>query len=284
MQKNNKITIKGKVKIFETDDGKQVVKSKSKDLTSLFDYLSLRGVNCYPKIVEESKDEIRYQYYDEISPFSFDESVDSDFIRSVGDLHYKTTYFKNVSRKKYKDIYNTLMDNIDFLKDYYSNLIKKIDSEIYMSPSNYLLARNFSIINSNLLYVEKELNAWYNLVKDKTKERVAVVHNNLRRDNFIRGEKSILTSWDNYLVDTPVLDIYKLYKNEYKKMDFVSLLKDYNEIYPLSKEEIKLFYVMISLPSKLDDGTSEYDKVLEVRNLLDYIYRTNSIIKSGIFD
>lgn len=284
MQKSNKITIKGKVKIFDTDEGKKVVKAKTKDLTSLFDYLTLRGFTCFPKILEENKEEIRYQYYDEIHPFSLDDNTHEDLIRSVGDLHYKTTYFKNVSRKKYKDIYNTLMDNIDYLKDFYSSLIKKIDGEVYMSPSNYLLARNYSIINSNLLYIEKELNAWYNLVKDKTKERVAVVHNNLRCDNFIRGEENILTSWDNYLVDTPVLDIYKLYKNEYKNMDFVSLLKDYNDIYPLTKEEVRLFYVMISIPSKLDMEGSEYENVLEVRNLLDYTYRTNNILKSGIFD
>ena len=76
--------------------------------------------------------------------------------------------------------------------------------------------------------------------------------NNLKKDNFIRGEENVLISWDNYLVDTPILDIYKLYKNEYKNMDFTSLLKTYNEIYPLTKEEIKLFFILISMPKKIE--------------------------------
>lgn len=283
MEKIKKITIKGKAKIYETEENKVVIKPKKKDLQSLFDYLNNRGFTSFPNILEETKDEIRYEYYEENDIFN-ETLIDEDLIKEVSNLHYKTTYFKNVSRKKYKEIYNKLIDNIDYLKDYYSTTIKKIDGEIYMSPSNYLLARNYTIINSNLLYIEKELNAWYNLVKDKTKERVAIIHNNLKKDNFIRGEKNILTSWDNYLVDTPILDIYKLYKNEYKKMDFTSLFKLYNETYPLKKEEIKLLFIMISIPKKIEKSESEYQNVKEIKDLLDYTYRTNEIIKSGVFD
>lgn len=284
MQKINKIIIKGKAKIYESENERSVVKPKKKDLASLFEYLSLRGLNNYPKVLEENKDEIRYEYIDSVNPFFEDRSVDEELIKSVAEMHYKTSYFKNVSRKKYKDIYNTLIDNIDYLKDFYSTLIKKCDTEVYMSPSSYLFARNYSIINSNLMYIERELNAWYNLVKDKTKERVSIVHNNLKKENFIRGKDNVFISWDNYLVDTPVLDIYKLYKSEYKEMDFVSLFKIYNDTFPFTKEEAKLLFVMISMPSKLELNSTEYEKVLEVKSLLDYTYRTNEIIKSGIFD
>ena len=283
MTKINKIIIKGKAKIFEGDQERTVVKEKNKDLSSLFQYLSTRGYENYPKIVEDNGNEIRYKYYDEVLPFYQDSIDDEDFIRTVAELHYKTTYYKSVSKKKYKEIYNNLIDNVDYLKDYYNDLIRKIDGEEYMSPSSYLLARNFSIINSNLMYIERELNSWYKLVSEKNKERVTIVHNNLKRDNFIRGDNVIL-SWDNYLVDTPILDIYKLYKSDYRSMDFDSLLRGYNEIFKLTDEEIKLFYIMISMPKKLESSGSEYNKVMEVNQLLDYTFRTNDLIKSGVFD
>ena len=282
--KTKKIVIRGKAKIYETDENKIVIKSKKKELTSLFEYLNTRDFNNYPKILEENNNEIRYSYYTERQIMNEESIKDEELIKTIGSLHYKTTYFKPVSKKKYKEIYNTLIDNIDYLKDYYDKLIRKIDTERYMSPSHYLLARNYTLINSNLIYIEKELNAWFNLVKDKTKERVSIVHNNLKKDNFIRGEENVLISWDNYLVDTPILDIYKLYKNEYKNMDFTSLLKTYNEIYPLTKEEIKLFMIMISMPKKLETKINEYENVLETSTLIDYTYRTNSVVSSGIFN
>lgn len=281
MKKINKITLKGKTKILESEDEKIVVKPKLKELSSLFDYLQIRDYNNYPHITSEDKNEIRYKYYEEEY---FHKDDDIDFIRSVADLHYKTTYYKSVSRKKYKEIYNTLIGNVDYLKDYYNNLIRDIDGEVYTSPSHYLLSRNYTIINTSLLYIEKELNAWYSLVKDKTKERVSIVHNNLKKENVIRGNVPILTGWDNYLVDTPVLDIYKLYKNEYKTMDFEEVLKTYNDIFVLSKEESKLLKVLISMPKKLENAENEYNKVQNVRDMVDYIYITNNLIKSGVLD
>ncbi len=280
MTKINKISIKGKVKILDTDSDRLVIKKKNKDMSTLFNYLSERGIDTYPEIIDEKKDEIEYKYYEEIHRFN--ENIDEDFIKSVADIHYKTTYYKDVSRKKYKDIYNTLIDNIDYLKDYYDNYVRKSDIEIYNSPSNYLLLRNFTIINSSLYFVEKELNSWYNLVKDKTKERVTIVHNNLRKDNYLRSSKNILTGWENYMVDTPVLDIYKLYKNEYKNIDFKSMFKVYNDSFKLTKEELKLFFIMISIPKKITKSDNELDNVIETKNMLDYMYRTNDFIKNHL--
>ncbi|MCI8330757.1 MAG: hypothetical protein HFE04_01500 [Bacilli bacterium] len=280
MNKINKIQIRGNVKILSTKEGKYVTKPKKKDLTTLFNYLNTRGIDIYPEILEETKEEIKYKYYEDNSFYS--PTKDEDLIKTISSLHYKTTYYKDVSRRKYKDIYNTLIGNIDYLKEYYDNLIRTIDFKIYMSPSDYLLARNYTIINSNLIFIEKELNSWYNLVKDKTKEKVCIIHNNLKRENFIEGEKTILTGWDNYLVDTRILDIYKLYKKEYKSMDFTNLLKIYNEEYPLDNEETKLLQIMISMPRTIEQTNSEYDKIKEINSILDYIYRTNELIKTGV--
>lgn len=280
MKKINKITIKGNVKIIETEDKKVVIKKKSKDMNSLFDYLNRRNFLCYPNIEKETRNDVEYEYYNEKKYFN--QNDDEDFIRTIADLHYKTTYYKDVSRLKYKDIYNTLIDNIDYLKDYYEKYISQADIETYMSPSNYLFVRNYSIVNSSLFYIEKELNAWYNLVKDKTKERVSVVHNNLRKDNFLRSDKDLLIGWENYMVDTPILDIYKLYKNEYKNIDFKSMFKVYNDTFKLTKEELKLFFIMISMPKKLEKTDNEFNNVRNTKLFIDYMYRTNDFIKNHL--
>ena len=281
MNKIKKIIRKGKVKILEGDSFTEVIKEKKKDLNDLFEYLSTREYFCFPDIISTSDRTIKYKYYDKLKHDPPEKDI--EFISSVALLHYKTIYYKEVSRKKYKDIYNTLIDNIDYLKDYYNKLIENIDNEVYMSPSNYLLARNYSVILKNFYYIEKELNKWYNLVKDKTKERVCIIHNNLKKYNFLMSSKNILTGWDNYLVDTPILDLYKLYRNEYKNMDMESIFKKYIEINKLTKEEISLFNVMISMPSTINITNNEYKKVVEVKSILDYTYRTSNFINLGVF-
>lgn len=282
MKRNVRISYKGKTKIIESDDKSEVVKPKTKPLKDLFNYLDDRNYSNHPNIVEENKSHIKYEYIDCVK--TMNEDYHEDFAKAVSNLHLKTTYYKDVSTKKYKDIYNKLIDNVDFLKEQYNRKINNIDNELYMSPSNYLFARGFSLFNSNLTFMEKELNKWYKLVKDKTRERVVVVHNNLKRDNFLKGEKTVLTGWDNFVQDTPVLDLYKLYKNEYKNIDFERFFKKYKEEYELTKEEIILFNILISMPQKINEELNEYEKTKEIKEVLNYISKTNKFIKSGVFD
>ena len=51
----------------------------------------------------------------------------------------------------------------------------------------------------------------------------------------------------------------------------------------LTKEEISLFNVMISMPSTININNNEYKKVVEVKSILDYTYRTSNFINLGVF-
>ena len=172
------IKYKGKAKIIVDENNKCVVKKKKKDLSELYDYLSLKGFDSYPKVIDEQDDELRYEYIESV--FATEDEKGKELIKTVADLHFRTTYFKDVSRKKYKEIHYKIINNIDYLKNYYEKLILKIDKKEYMSPYEYLIARNYSIIISALMYAEREINSWYKLVQNKDTERVSVVHNNLR--------------------------------------------------------------------------------------------------------
>ena len=276
MNKIKKIIRKGKVKILEGDSFTEVIKEKKKDLNDLFEYLSTREYFCFPDIISTSDRTIKYKYYDKLKHDPPEKDI--EFISSVALLHYKTIYYKEVSRKKYKDIYNTLIDNIDYLKDYYNKLIENIDNEVYMSPSNYLLARNYSVILKNFYYIEKELNKWYNLVKDKTKERVCLNHGNVSLKHIIRNSKSYLISWDKNHFDTPVADLIDFYHNEWNNLEFSGILETYFSKCSLSDEEKKLFFINISIPLKVEFGENEYINTIRVTDLFDYIHKTELLI------
>ena len=44
-----------------------------------------------------------------------------------------------------------------------------------MSPSNYLLIRNSSKLISNFKYIKHELDNWFKLMVDKTKEKSSIL-------------------------------------------------------------------------------------------------------------
>lgn len=267
---------KYKNKVIIEDD--YVLKKRNDDLLELFDYLSIRNFDNYPAILEVDDNYIKTNYIESNKYHEITEGI--ELIRTMASLHSKTEFYKDISNNKHKSIYNKLLENIEYLKEYYNNLIENIESEVYMSPSHYLFARNYSIILGSLNYTESEIKKWYSLVKEKTTERVSVVHNNITRDHFIKGDKNYLISWEKHLVDTPVLDLYKFYKKDGFRLNFKLLYREYNNIFNLSKEEDSLFKILISMPPKIEFLTDELQNSIYIKDSFKYLYESYKIVNN----
>lgn len=271
-------TIKGKVTLLETTSGDFIIKPKNKNITELYTYLLSRNFDNFPNLIDSSRSGVNvYQYVEGLS-MPLEQKCD-DLIDLISSLHNKTSYFKEVSEDAYKAIYEDISSNIAYLKNYYNSLYDLYFSEVYMAPSVYLFMRNFTKINDSLDFCQNELDSWYELVRSETKIRVALVHNNLELSHFIKGNKDYLISWDNYKIDTPVLDIVNLYKKECLNINFEEILARYMGLYPLLEYEKKLLFILITIPPEIKDEKNEFDKCREMRKMLDYVFKTENLLR-----
>ena len=271
-------TIKGKATILETTSGDFIVKEKNKDLNELYNYLISRGFDNFPKLIDSSRKDLNvFEYIDTINMPK--EQMCDDIIDLIASLHNKTSYFKEVSEDKFKSIYEDIKSNISYLKNYYDTMYEIGFSEEYMSPATYLFMRNFYKINAALDFCLKEIDEWYNLIRNETKIRVSVVHNNLSIEHFLKGSREVLISWDNYLIDTPIIDIVKLYKNEYLNMNFSEVLERYFYKFPLLNYEQKLLFVLITIPPEIKDSHNEFNKCKNISKVIDYVFKTEDLIR-----
>ena len=271
-------TIKGKATILETTSGDFIIKEKNKDLNELYNYLISRGFDNFPKLIDSSRKDLNvFEYVESINMPK--EQMCDDIIDLIASLHNKTSYFKEVSEDNYKAIYEDIKSNIAYLKNYYDTLFEVGFKDIYQSPANYQLLRNYSKINAALEFCEKELDEWYELIKGENKIRVAVVHNNLALDHYLKGNKEVLISWDDYLIDTPIIDVVKLYKKEYLNMDFSEMLERYMYKFPLLEHEKKLLFILITLPPEIKTMDSNFRQCRENNLVIDYVFKTEELIK-----
>lgn len=268
----------GKANLIETNHGKYIVKEKLRDTNpTIFTYLDARSFPYYPQIISDPDDDYVITEYQESIDMP-DEQKMLDMIDLVTLLHNKTTHYREVDEADYKKIYEDISNNIDYLKSYYMDLITVIESRVYMSPSEYLLARNISKIFSALNFCSNELEKWLELVKSKRKQRFVVLHNHLELDHFIRNKNAYLISWDKSKIDLPIFDLYKLYKKHGLDYDFDSILKYYEKNYPLLEEERKLFFILISLPDKIEWIPSEYETCKKVSRQIDSLFKTEALL------
>ncbi|MBR1416618.1 MAG: hypothetical protein IJ572_02235 [Bacilli bacterium] len=271
-------TLKGSATILETTSVNYVIKESNNNLRELFSYLKSRSFDNYPEIVDDSRKGIDvFKYIDDISYPN--EQRANDLINLIAKLHYKTSFYKDVTEDNFKEVYDNIKSNIDYLNEIYDKYYDDFFKSIYLSPSKYLFMNNYSKIKANLNFCQNELDNWYSLVKKLKKTRVAVIHNNLSLDHFLKDTKDYLISWNKSTIDIPIIDIIKFYKKEYFNINFDNLIKNYLNIYSLSDDEKKLFFVLISLPNEIKFDENEFLSSIKVRENLDYIFKTENLIR-----
>lgn len=272
-------TKKKNVMIVDSTSGSFVIKLKSDDkVKEAYNYLKSRNFDYFPPLASDLRDDVNvFQYVPEIEMPREQKAL--DMVDLVSLLHNKTTYYKEITEDKYKEIYDNLMNNILYMRNYYDNIYTILIEEIYMSPSHYLLMRNIYKIYAALDFCQQELDKWYDEAKDDLKTRVAFVHNNLETDHFIKNDKEYLISWENAKIDSPILDLITFYQKEYINLDFESLLDRYWKNYPYLEKEKQLFFIVISLPPiiKLEDDEMKATK--NIRKSLDYIFKTENLVR-----
>lgn len=274
-----KVSVKGNTKIFNCTSGNYVIKNKkNKNIKELYKYLNSRSFKYYPKLIEDNRDEVNVFEYVE------DNSIDNeqkliDLINLISLLHSKTSYYKEITNDKIKEIYEELLGRVEYLEEYLNKIIYEIEDNVFVSPSGNLILINSSKIFSALTFLKNEIEEWYKISIDTNKMRVSIVHNNLELDHYIKNEKEYLISWDNYIIDSPILDIVKLYKNVYLTMDFSNPLKVYIEKFPLNENEKKLLFIMLVMPDEINLTNNELKNISIVRKYLDYIYKTENLIR-----
>lgn len=263
--------------IFTDEEGKKFVAKKNNnvDILNTYKYLHSRGFDYLPKIAYSDNDGYIYEY-EENMDMPLEQKI-SDLIKITALLHNKTCYYKNICIDEVKELYESLNDKISDVFSYYDNLINIIDSKIYPSPSQYMLSRNCSSIFSCLNFCKTELDAWYDIIKEKKKIREVFLHNNLEYDHIIRNNESILISWDKAKSDIPIYDFIKLYKNNYSKYDFNNLYREYISRFPLLEEEKKLLFILLFMPDKIEFIDNELINTINVSKLCNYLFVTDKL-------
>jgi len=273
----SRYTIKRNTCIIDTEKGRFVIKRKiDEDIVSTYNYLNSRSFDYFPQIVLEDNNYYVYEYLED--SFEPVEQKTIDIINLMALLHNKTTFYQEIDIDDYKAIYEDVISKINYLYNYYTDIINIVERSVYMSPSEYLFARNISKIYESLKYAKQNIDTWYRLIKDKRKRRVVNIHNNIRIDHYLKTNKPNFISWNKSKIDMPIYDFLNFYKNHYLEFDFYELLKQYECKYPLLEEERILLFVLMSIPDKFSFSDSQYEDTKKLRLLYDYIYKTQYLI------
>jgi len=270
----------GKAKIIETDQGVVVYKEKTNNYDT-YEYLKTRGFDNFPRYLNQKNDNYELLEYIKCKEVPREQKL-TDLIHLSAKLHRDTSYKKEVDMDEIKAIYEKIMKQVDYLSRYYQDLNEYLDRIVFMSPSEYLLVSNLDLINYLLSFIRVELNNWYTFMKEKKVIRYSMIHNNLELDHLLESDKSYLISWNKARQDMPILDLIKIYEDNYYELDLDNLVKEYEKINQIDYYEYLFFLIKLAIPKRIEFTRNTYDDCYKISNYLVYLKKIVVIIQKTI--
>ena len=266
----------GKTHIISTDNETYCLKRKErKDLDKILGYLKAKQFNNILNVNQDDEYEFT-NYIEELPILDEDKAMEAIYLMSM--LHNKTTFYKSISLDDVKCFYENQIDKIVELKSYFDNLCYIYDSDLFLAPSKYLFIRNVTVLFNALDYSKIYINKWYDIAKNKNNKRVVMNHNNLELSHIIVSNNSYLLNWNKATIDTPIMDLFHFFKNNFLIININSLFKTYNSKYQLLPEELFLLFSLLLLPDKIEFSSNEINNTKEVYNIYKYLSNVMNFI------
>ena len=252
--------------------GNKLYKKRKINIEEVYSFLDSRNYEFYIKPIEVNNNEEIYPYINEYE--TTDNERAKDLIYRVSILHNKTTEFRDKNINNIKELYETTINILNETYQFYYKLQDELEEHEFLYPEELLLLENISkvyyMVNTSRYYLEE----YYKEQDNKTKERVVRLHGNLRLDHIIESDEKYLISWNNSRIDYPIIDLVKFYKNDYENIEFSSILHLYKNKYPLTKEELYLFFSLINIPEKIYYTSDHLVNTIKTRHFVNYIDKT----------
>lgn len=264
--------------VYVINDGKEsyVIKLNTNNY-DIYRYLISKDFLYFPKNFNDK--DYNYdmlQYIDELM-INKEQKI-NDYIKLISLLHSKTSYLREIDLDEIKQKYESIRNKIKLLKEYYLGLNEKIDHNLFLSPSEYLLIRNISLIYSLLDNSIIILDKLYNKLKEEKSIRISLLHNNVDLEHLIVKDDYYLISWDKSYFDSPIYEIKEIYRKYYQIIELNDLFRVYELNNKLTLIEKGLLLVNLSIPKEFKLTNNTYLDTKIINNEIKYLKKVYELL------
>ena len=264
------------VYIIYCKDNNYVIKLNTNNY-DIYKYLISRNFLLFPENFTNINDNYDISLYVDETEINKEQRL-TDYINIIALLHKKTSYNREIDLDEIKEKYETINNKLINLKKYYLDLNNKIDHELFLSPSSYLLVRNITLIYNMLDNTSLLLNDVYKTIKENKSIRVSLLHNSVDLDHLIISKEDYLINWDKSYFDNPIYEIEKIFRKYYLDIELNNLLKIYESINNTTILEKKILLVNLSIPKRLLLTNNTYLDTLNINNEINYLKKVYKLL------
>ncbi|AWC29998.1 spore coat protein YsxE [Bacillus cytotoxicus] len=188
-------------------------------------------------------------------------------------LHKKTVREESYTEEALENHYTNISDRWEQDGELLEKFLVQSESKWYMSPFELQYCTYFHHVMRARDFATKQLTDWYEVMKEKEKTRIALVHGNVSLNHFLFDyeRNGYFISLERSQFATPIQDIVGFYTrslNTYPiaRSDRFEWYQEYQKHFPFTKEEQLLMFAYLTYPSPFIRQIRSYVNKKQVRN------------------
>lgn len=205
-----------------------------------------------------------------------------DLLRAAAKLHSLTETKGEVNQTFFQYFYEKSKTNIDRRRLDYERFIEKCERKQYMSPFELLYCTHFMQIIRMEDSTLRQLEDWFDIVKEKKQDRVVICHGNLAPKHLLYDENghSFLINFERTFAASPIYDLLYFFRkllNHYPQKASAASNQyiQYIRNNPLTEDEKLLLFYYMTETSKIHKIIHQYETAssLSERNMVTKLQR-----------
>ncbi|MFX3624039.1 MAG: spore coat protein YsxE [Ectobacillus sp.] len=203
--------------------------------------------------------------------------------QTLAQMHKKTLREEKIAEEAVAQHYNVVSGRWEEDRNRLEQFLTECEAKWYMSPFELQYCTYYHHIIRAHEFASKQLEEWYEAMKEKETTRIALIHGNVSLSHFLfdHQRNGYFISLENSQYSTPIQDLVQFYTRSFytypiARNDRYEWYQEYQKTLPFTKEEKKLMLAYLAYPQKFVKQVVQYRKHsgrTEERNELEDVKR-----------
>lgn len=203
-----------------------------------------------------------------------------ELFQAVGNLHQRTKKEWTFEQANYEKLYEATIEKWEKDEQLFEQFVERSEKSWYMSPFELQVIMYFNETKQAYHFAKEKFQDWYEAIKENPIARGVLNHGHLSPSHLVKDDQNqyYLINFERSQFASPVHDLItflhrKLTSFPVQCDECVQWLDKYEQIFPLSEAENKMFLSYLAYPTPIFQIVKQYEEREGKRSERDYCQR-----------
>lgn len=190
-----------------------------------------------------------------------------ELFQTLGQLHARTKKEWTFKQQEYETIYESTIAKWEKDENFFEQFVEKSEKSWYMSPFELQVIMYYTEIMQAYYFAKEKLKEWYEAIQEQPIARAVLNHGHLSPSHLVKDDQNehYFINFERSNFSAPVNDLILFFHRKLTSFpiqcdECIQWLEKYEQNFPLTKAERKLFISYFAYPQPIFQLVKQYEE------------------------